>query len=474
MRELFAVVDAGTEMIYWRRGRCVPYGDGRTFWALREIVRAHAGILETHDADTAAELLESVVEEGPDHGWLCDRLRPLVGLDAAEAEPRQNYAAWLRFLRDVATRRPLVLVVEDLHWADEALLAFLEYVSLEAAGVPLLTIATARPAVFEHHPSFAASGGRVTRMWLERLSDDETHSLVASRPEMGGRDPATVELVVRSAEGNPFFAEELASLLAERASGDYAGGGEGALPQSVQAVIAARIDALSPPAKSTLADGAVIGVRFWRGPLLPMGGRDAAAVDESLRELVDRQLLRAVRQSSLDDEDEFVFRHGMIREVAYHELPRGARAQKHAVFARWLEARWVPALAATSVTSSPATSPRPPSWREPPATRRWRRRSRTRPSTTSRPRATGPWAWTRARRRSCTLARWISPALGAATAPRSSPARRRRGSARAATASLRPRCWSRRSGSAPSATAAPRRWRRRGGPTSSTPSATRG
>jgi class 3 adenylate cyclase/tetratricopeptide (TPR) repeat protein len=338
VRELFSVVDAGTEMINWRRGRCVPYGEGRSLWALREIVRAHAGILESHDAGTAAELLERVVEEGPGHAWLCDRLRPLVGLDAAEAEPRQNYAAWLRFLRDAAARRPLVLIVEDLHWADEALLAFLDYVSLHASGVPLLTIATARPAVFEHHPSFAASGGRVTRMWLERLSDDETRRLVASRPEMEGSDPATVDLVVHRAEGNPFFAEELASLLAERASGTPAGAGDGALPQSVQAVIAARIDALSPPAKATLADGAVIGVRFWRGALPQPGGRDAAVVDQSLHELVDRQLLRSVRQSSLDGEDEFVFRHGMIREVAYHELPRGARAEKHAAFARWLEA----------------------------------------------------------------------------------------------------------------------------------------
>ena len=339
VRELFALVDADPEMIYWRRGRCVPYGEGRTFWALREIVRAHAGILETHDASMVAELLQRAVEDGPDHDWLCERLRPLVGLDAPEVEPGQNYAAWLRFLRDAAGRRPLVLVVEDLHWADEALLAFLEYVSLHAAGAPLLIIATARPALFGHHPSFAASGGRVTRMWLERLSDEQTRRLVASRPEMVGLDAATVDLVVRSAEGNPFFAEELASLLAERAPDAAGTVADRALPQSVQAVIAARIDALSPPAKATLADGAVIGVKLWRGALPPLGGRDAAAVDESLRELVDRQLLRPVRQSSLHGEEELVFRHGMIREVAYHELPRGARATKHAAFARWLESK---------------------------------------------------------------------------------------------------------------------------------------
>ena len=111
-----------------------------------------------------------------------------VGLDAPEADPEENYAAWLQFLREVTAHRPLVLVLEDLHWADEALLAFVDYVAVHAADLPMLLVATARPVAFEQHPAFAASGGRVTRIWLDRLSDDETRALVTSLPEMEGRE----------------------------------------------------------------------------------------------------------------------------------------------------------------------------------------------------------------------------------------------------------------------------------------------
>jgi class 3 adenylate cyclase/tetratricopeptide (TPR) repeat protein len=332
VRELFAIVESGREFITWRQGRCVPYGEDRTFWALREVVQAHAGILESHDPATAAALLERVVGEGPDHRRLCERLRPLVGLDAPEAEPEENYAAWLQFLREVAAHRPLVLVLEDLHWADEALLAFVDYVAVHAADLPLLLVATARPAAFEQHPAFAASGGRVTRIWLDRLSDDETRALVTSLPEMDGRGTRTVDLIAQRADGNPFFAEELAKLLVESGgAADVA-----ALPQSVQAVLAARIDTLSPATKSTLADAAVIGVVFWRGALRALGAAAPDSIDEGLLELESRQLVRAVRQPLLEDEEEFAFAHWMVREVAYGELPRGVRALKHAAFARWL------------------------------------------------------------------------------------------------------------------------------------------
>ena len=335
VRELFAFVDTSSEFITWRHGRCVPYGEDRTFWALREVVQAHAGILETHDPQTAADLLERAVEEGPDHHRICERLRPLVGLDAPDALPEENYAAWLRFFHEVAARRPLVLVLEDLHWADEALLAFVDYVAVNGVDLPLLLVGTARPSVFEQHPAFAASGGRVTRIWLDRLTDAETRALVSSLPEMEGRAGSAVELVARRAEGNPFFAEELARLLAD--SGGEAAFDLAGLPQSVQAVIAARIDALSAAAKCTLADAAVIGLAFWRGALDALGSGPSGFLDRGLLELESRQLISAVRQPLLEDEMEFAFAHWMVREVAYGEVPRGVRAVKHAAFARWLQ-----------------------------------------------------------------------------------------------------------------------------------------
>ena len=471
MRELYSVVDVGADFVTWRQGRCVPYGEGRAFWALREIVQAHAGILETHDPAQAEELLERVVEPGPDHRWICERLRPLVGLDAREAEPEENYAAWLRFFRQVAARLPLVAVIEDLHWADEALLAFIDYVALHLDDGPLLLVGTARPELFERHPAFAASGGRVTRIWLDRLSDDETRNLVWSLPEMEGGDAAAVALVASRAEGNPFFAEELARLLADGA-GDPAA--LAALPQSVQAVIAARIDALSPGAKAALADGAVIGAAFWRGALEALGGAGAADAGESLHELADRQLVRPVRQSLVEGEEEYAFCHGMVREVAYAEVPRGVRARKHAAFARWLEGKvgerargdlcdvlaWHYGAAAELARAAGDAELEGPAADAAVAYLNGRGRPR------HGPRRPGGGAALRAR----------SGRGGAAIirpARRCSPAPPRRSSRRAATGSPRRRCWTPPSGSRRPATAAPPRSPPPAAPTCCTHSATR-
>ena len=337
VRELFTLVDVSPEFVTWRQGRCVPYGEDRAFWALREVVQGHAGILETHDSSQVEELLERAVDDGPDHRWICERLRPLVGLNAPDADPDENFAAWLRFFGQIAARRPLVLVIEDLHWADESLLAFMDYVGSHLSDGPLLVAGTARPEILSQHQTFAASESRVTRIWLDRLSDDETRRLVAALPEMEGREPATVDLVARRAEGNPFFAEELARLIADGA-GDPARALT-VLPQSVQAVVAARIDALPPAAKSTLTDGAVIGAAFWRGALEALAWPPATDIGDSLAQLVDRQLVRRVRQPLVEGEEEYSFCHGMVREVAYGEVPRAVRARKHAAFARWLEGK---------------------------------------------------------------------------------------------------------------------------------------
>ena len=155
---------------------------------------------------------------------------------------------------------------------------------------------------------------------------------------MEGREPATVDLVARRAEGNPFFAEEMARLIADGAGSDPARALT-ALPESVQAVVAARIDALSPEAKAVLMDGAVVGAAFWRGALDALAWPAPGYAAAGLSQLVDRQLVRRVRQPLVEGEEEYAFCHGMVREVAYGEVPRAARARKHAAFARWLEGK---------------------------------------------------------------------------------------------------------------------------------------
>ena len=154
--ELGAYVDTKPELITWRQGRCLPYGEGITFWALGEIVKAHAGILESDPPEWRTAKLEVVLPEGDERPWFRQRLLPLLGIEATStAEREELFTAWRRFLEHIAEQDPTVLVFEDLHWADDAMLAFLEHLADRAEGVPLLVVGTARPELFERHPDYA-------------------------------------------------------------------------------------------------------------------------------------------------------------------------------------------------------------------------------------------------------------------------------------------------------------------------------
>src|SRR5829696_5719692 len=163
VRELAAVLDERPELVTWRQGRCLPYGDGITFWALGEIVKAQAGILESDPpAEVTAKLeaaVAALVADPADAEWLKARIAPLLGLvdpGAARVERSESFAAWRRLVEEMAASRPLVLVVEDLHWADPAMLEFLEHLCASAAGVGLLVVVTARPELFERQPAWGA------------------------------------------------------------------------------------------------------------------------------------------------------------------------------------------------------------------------------------------------------------------------------------------------------------------------------
>ena len=145
VRELFAYVDGLPELVTWRQGYCPPFGEDITYWALAEIVKGHAGILDTDQHETVDAKLEAVLPSGPDREWFHQRLRALLGLTAPEAAREENFTAWLRFFEDMAARGPTVLVFEDLHCADQALLSFLEHLTTHVASVPLLILGTARP-----------------------------------------------------------------------------------------------------------------------------------------------------------------------------------------------------------------------------------------------------------------------------------------------------------------------------------------
>jgi class 3 adenylate cyclase len=331
--EFRAWVDDRPELVYWRQGRCLPYGDGITFWALGEIVKAHAGILESDAPDEAASKLNQAVAEADDAEWLLARLGPLVGLaGGGETDREESYRAWQRFIESLAARGPLVLLFEDLHWADNALLEFIERLVDWSSGLPILVLCTGRPELYESHPAWGGGKRNSTTVALSPLSQEETARLVAALLDAAVLPAETQAALLDRAGGNPLYAEEYARLFLELGSAENL-----PLPDTVQGLIAARLDTLPPQRKSLLQDAAVIGKVFWAGALEAMGERDGEAVRDGLHQLARKELLRPARLTSVEGQAEYAFWHALIRDVAYGQIPRSARATKHLAVADWIE-----------------------------------------------------------------------------------------------------------------------------------------
>ena len=334
--ELFAYIDDRPGLVRWRQGRCLPYGEGIAFWALGEIVKAECGILESDSPHEAlAKLERALPHDDPDLLWLKARLASLVGAGGEPASQEESFTAWRRFCESLAADGPTVLVFEDLHWADPALLSFLEHLSEWTEGVPLLVLCTARPELYEQHPGFGAKARNAHRINLARLTDEETARLISMLLERPVLPAETQQALLDRAGGNPLYAEEFARLLADRS--ELAG--EAEVPDSVQALIAARLDTLTPERKSLLQDAAVLGKVFWAGALTEMGAGEPGEVELALHELSHKELVRPARASSMEGEAEYGFWHLLVRDVCYAQIPRAARAARHRAAAAWLEGR---------------------------------------------------------------------------------------------------------------------------------------
>jgi class 3 adenylate cyclase len=328
--ELFKGVEADTELITWRQGRCLPYGEAVTFWALGEIVKAQAGILENDTPKQVERKLGDAVRDRRLQAYLA----PLVGLGTVElwGEDRraEAFAAWRQFLEGLAEERPLVLVVEDLHWADDSLLDFVDHLVDWASGVPILVVCSARPELLERRSTWGGGKTNALTISLSALSDDETDLLLG---ELVEERPLPAEMragLLARAEGNPLYAEQFARILLER--GEVA-----ELPETLQGIVAARLDLLETEQKALLQDAAVLGRTFWAGGLATVSGLDRHTIEERLHGLERRALMRRERPSSVADETQYEFNHVMVRDVAYAQLPRADRVDKHRRAAAWIE-----------------------------------------------------------------------------------------------------------------------------------------
>jgi len=340
--ELSQIAGAEPELIGWRQGRCLPYGEGISFWALAEMVKAQAGILEDDSADQAAAKLAAmatqVVGGTQDAEWVVRHLGALAGVGSggvpAGGDRRgEVFAAWRQFFEALAEPGPLVLVFEDLHWADEGLLDFVDYLAGWAGGVPLLVAATARPELLTRRPGWGGGKPNALTLSLAPLSDDDTARLIGSLLGRAVLEAGRQAALLAHAGGNPLYAEQYVQMLA-----DHQEAGELPVPESVQGIIAARLDLLAPPDKRLLQDAAVIGQVFWPGAVTALGSTPGGGgLAESLHELERKQLIRRDRASSLAGETQYAFTHVLMRDVAYGQIPRAARAGKHIQAASWIE-----------------------------------------------------------------------------------------------------------------------------------------
>jgi class 3 adenylate cyclase/tetratricopeptide (TPR) repeat protein len=334
----------------WRQASCPAYGEGLTLWPLAQIARDHAGILEGDDAGEIDRKLQRVLAGEPDGNWIAGRLQPLLGLPSPQATREENFAAWLRFLEILSRERPTVLVLEDVHWAGDLLLDFLDYVVRNIGDVPLLGIGTTRPDLLDAHPAYRtrppddASISRVVQLEVPPLSADESQRLVEALTQPHDMSAARAGIIGRSG-GNPLFVEELVRLFEDSSGGEGDDNGglrdmtQLRLSASLQTLIAARLDSLKPGLKRLLSDAAVVGEVFWEGALAAVSGLDPQEVEGALAELEARKLVRRSQGSQMEGEVELSFWHSLTRDVAYGQLPRGARAARHKDVAEWLAGR---------------------------------------------------------------------------------------------------------------------------------------
>jgi class 3 adenylate cyclase/tetratricopeptide (TPR) repeat protein len=343
--------------VHW--GRCLSYGEGITYWPVTEIFKSAAGINQSDDRETVAArlgtFLESLATEDTDElRTIASALSNLIGIATT---PRGTYATseisqaelhWgiRRALQLLAAERPVAIVVEDLHWAEPTLLDLLAYIASDEIDAPIALVCSARPELDESAPGFLGSGGRRLTVELQTLNAEQAGAVIA---DLTG-DPALATTpfaaaLIANAGGNPLFLEETIRMLRdqglidlERWSSEDAG--ELPVPTSVQGLISSRLDQLTTPEKQLAHHASVIGAIFWAGALAELGASDGQPpVDPrtGLGELERRDFVAHQAESTVANDDEYAFKHILMRDVAYGQVPKGRRAELHVRFAEWVK-----------------------------------------------------------------------------------------------------------------------------------------
>jgi class 3 adenylate cyclase/tetratricopeptide (TPR) repeat protein len=330
------------------RGHCLSYGEGITFWPMTEVVREATKISEDDSPEAARAKLAPMVRE--DSELVAERLASMTGLGAQDFPVEEIFWAARRFLEALAVDRPVILVFEDIHWAESTFLDLIDQVR-DSARAPILMICTARPDLLESRPGWS-EGPAAIRVHLEALSGEQS-AVVAENLLGAGLDDSTRRRIADVAEGNPLFVEQMVSMLID--AGLIRSEAEGwvpttdlsavEMPPTIQALLSARLDRLARDERSVLEPAAVVGRNFYRGAVEFMTDEGVRpSVDTLLGSLIRKEFVAPDEDTALGREDAFRFHHALIRDAAYQGLLKRARAELHERFVDWLTAmlgpRW--------------------------------------------------------------------------------------------------------------------------------------
>ena len=352
LRELITTLEAGNEPPIIRRGMCPPYGSGIAYWALVEVLRDEFELLDTDAPATAWEKLRAGVQAlmdevgEPDAGERNAALLAIpLGIETpeesepADADDPQRmrealFSAARGVMEGIAMRRPLVLAIDDIHWADEGMLDLLDHLARWVRG-PLLLVCLARDELLERRPGWGGGRRNATAISLEPLTADETRELVAAlMPKSDNGGGEVVPQVAERSGGNPLFAEEMVNRLIEEDTVEAE-----ALPGTVQSLLAARLDSLDRLERRLLLHAAVVGQTFWEGSLEGAAKEEGLDLRRTLATLQEKDLLAPSPGSRLAGEREYAFKHVLIRDVAYAMLPKSVRCRKHVEVGEFIRER---------------------------------------------------------------------------------------------------------------------------------------
>ncbi|MGI8929104.1 MAG: adenylate/guanylate cyclase domain-containing protein [Candidatus Limnocylindrales bacterium] len=328
------------------RGRCLPYGEGVTYWPLRELVMDASGIIETDSSDAAHAKIRRVIGADDDAASIASSLASAIGVSTDAAPQHTIFWAVRKFLQSVARVSPLVVVWDDIHWAEPTLLDLIEYVAERCSPDPMLLLCTGRLELLEMRTKWGDHPWNAKTALLDALEPAVIDRLIDALPGGGAIDATTRRRMTDAADGNPLFVEEMLGMLIDDGYIVPTSGGWRAvrqlttvrIPVSISALLAARIDQLPSGERAVAQRAAVIGRVFERAAVKELASEEVRAeVDKHLRTLIRKELVRPDDEVAGVANDSFRFRHQLIRDAAYDALPKTTRAELHERHGHWLE-----------------------------------------------------------------------------------------------------------------------------------------